>query len=184
MPGKGWNCLLRLYASLEHDGFELNRRKHLLHLAPLAGRGRNSLCEFRVRGPIRESDLVERPLTPNLSERASLVSTPQAGRGRSGPPPQPKLIVLLAALFAFRHKAVFRGSGQRLAFRAHRFGGARIGHAFFHEGRLCRTRERLAVLADGLALTSLLREGRATGKCSDHRSQYYASDHLFTPSML
>jgi hypothetical protein len=69
MPGKGWNCLLRLYASLEHDGFELNRRKHLLHLAPLAGRGRNSLCEFRVRGPIRESDLVERPPHPEPSPR-------------------------------------------------------------------------------------------------------------------
>src|ERR1700733_6823616 len=69
MPGKGWNCLLRLYASLEHDGFELNRRKHLLHLAPLAGRGRNSLREFRVRGPIRESDLVERPPHPQPSPR-------------------------------------------------------------------------------------------------------------------
>jgi hypothetical protein len=50
---------------LERDGFELNRREHLVHLAPLAGRGRNSLCEFRVRGPIRESDLVERPPHPN-----------------------------------------------------------------------------------------------------------------------
>src|ERR1700733_1804731 len=50
---------------LEHDGFEWNRRKHLVPLAPLAGRGRNSLCEFRVRGPIRESDLVERPPHPN-----------------------------------------------------------------------------------------------------------------------
>src|SRR5580693_3025583 len=53
-----------LYPHLEHDGFELNRRKHLVYLAPLAGRGRNSLREFRVRGPIRESDLVERPPHP------------------------------------------------------------------------------------------------------------------------
>jgi hypothetical protein len=55
--------------------------------------------------------------------------------------------------------------------RAHRLGGAGIGQAFFHEGRLCRAREWLAVLADGLAFTGFLREGRSTGKCSDHRGQ-------------
>jgi hypothetical protein len=43
----------------------LNPRKRVVHLAPLAGRGRNSLREFRVRGPIRESDLAERPPHPN-----------------------------------------------------------------------------------------------------------------------
>jgi hypothetical protein len=32
---------------------------------------------LRVRGTLRESSYAERPLTPTLSERASLVSAPQ-----------------------------------------------------------------------------------------------------------
>src|SRR3984957_5329058 len=76
-----------------------------------------------------------------------------------------------AALFALRHEAGFRGARERLALRAHRLGGAAVGHALLHEGCLCRPRERLAVLADGLALAALLREGRSTGECRDNRSQ-------------
>src|ERR1700694_1103995 len=54
-------------------------------LAPLAGRGRRA---FRAAGegapvsPHRQHLRVGEPLTPTLQERASLVSTPQAGRGR------------------------------------------------------------------------------------------------------
>jgi hypothetical protein len=36
----------------------------MLHLAPLAGRGRRALAR-RVRGPLRESELVERPPHPD-----------------------------------------------------------------------------------------------------------------------
>src|SRR5580704_18809919 len=48
------------------------RTRRGLHLSPLAGRG-------QVRGPLRESEPVERPLTPTLS--------PQAGRGSGGAAP-------------------------------------------------------------------------------------------------
>jgi hypothetical protein len=45
--------------TLKLDGFELNRRiREFGHLAPLAGRGRIDLA-IRVRGTIRESELVE-----------------------------------------------------------------------------------------------------------------------------
>src|SRR5713101_9839864 len=39
-------------------------RDRSLHLAPLAGRGRRALAR-RVRGPLRESELVERPPHPD-----------------------------------------------------------------------------------------------------------------------
>src|SRR5258708_12083503 len=51
-----------------------------LHLAPLAGRGRNSRIA-RISGDspqaLRFENSPKQPLTPTLSERASLVTTPQ-----------------------------------------------------------------------------------------------------------
>ena len=82
--------------------------RQLLYLAPLAGRGRRALAR-PVRGPLRESELVERPLTPTLMgarlsrNSAANSSPPPCGEGsgvgvaRGGkaspqppdPPPQP-----------------------------------------------------------------------------------------------
>jgi hypothetical protein len=46
------------------DTARLKSGAKLLHLSPLAGRGRRALAR-RVRGPLRESELVEKPPHPD-----------------------------------------------------------------------------------------------------------------------
>src|SRR4051794_8274422 len=49
--------------------------------SPLPACGERSARQRRVRGNVSELALWSLPLTPTLSERAALVSAPQAGRG-------------------------------------------------------------------------------------------------------
>jgi hypothetical protein len=61
----------------------------------------------------------------------------------------------LGLLRAFLHEAVFRRSRERLAILADGFGRARVHLAFFYEASFRRTGQRLAFLADRLGLTGL-----------------------------
>ena len=70
---------------LEHDGFELNRRRRLVHLAPLAGRCRIAIGD-PGEGLMTSRKKKERAPHPTLSPQ-------ERGEGRSGPP-QPELIML------------------------------------------------------------------------------------------
>src|SRR6266576_216547 len=77
-----------LEGALERDCFELNRRGCWLTSPRLRGEvGFYVKRKIRVRGTLRELNAWKQPLTPTLSPR-------RAGRGRSGPPLQPKLIML------------------------------------------------------------------------------------------
>src|SRR6266481_3140525 len=72
---------------LERDGFELNRRRCFVHLAPLAGRGRIALA-IRVRGTLRAFSIRGGSPSPQPSPRE------ERGAGEVVPPLQPKLIML------------------------------------------------------------------------------------------
>ncbi|MEA2819164.1 MAG: hypothetical protein QOJ86_1168 [Bradyrhizobium sp.] len=65
----------------------------LLHLSPLAGRGRIASSDaIPVRGTLRECECVERPLTRSLRWRSGFDLSPP-GRGENEPL-QPNFIML------------------------------------------------------------------------------------------
>jgi hypothetical protein len=70
---------------LEHDGFELNRRGRLVHLVPLAGRGRIAIGD-PGEGADDSRKAKERAPHPTLSPQ-------ERGEGEVIPP-QPELIQL------------------------------------------------------------------------------------------
>src|SRR5689334_3159952 len=75
-----------------------------------------------------------------------------------------------SVFFAFRHEAVLGGAGERLAVLADSLALTRILLAFLDEAGFGGAGERLAVFAHGLGLTGL-RECRTDGEGSNQSSQ-------------
>src|SRR5215470_9339850 len=86
----------------------------------------------------------------------------------------------LGLLLAFLHEAVFGRSRERLAILADGFGRARVHLAFLYETGFCRTGQGLAFLADRSGLTGLS-HGTPNGKKGDQSNKKKAL-HYFLHS--